>query len=54
MAISYFAYMTEKLLKGAGVEVVGLWSGTFLFLIHMICQVQVNANSLFHFGKCKS
>ena len=30
-AISFFAYMTEKLLKGAGV--------TFLILIHMICQV---------------
>ena len=29
----------------------GCWSGTFLILIHMICQV--NANTLFHFGKCK-
>ena len=31
-AISFFAYLTEKLLKGAGV-------GTFLILIHMICHV---------------
>ena len=29
-AISFFAYMTEKLLKGAGVA---------LILIHMICEV---------------
>ena len=53
MVILFFACLTENLLKGAGVEVVGLWSGTFLIFIHMICQVQVNANSLFHFGKCK-
>ena len=30
--IFFFAYMTEKLLKGC-------WSGTFLILVHMICQV---------------
>ena len=30
--ISFFAYMTEKLLKGAAVAL-------FLILIHMICQV---------------
>ena len=52
-AILFCAYMTEKLCKGAGVEVVGLWSGTFLILVHMICQEQVNINSLFHLGKCK-
>ena len=32
MVISFFAYMTETLLKGC-------WSGTFLSLIHMICRV---------------
>ena len=53
MNILFFAYMTEKLPKGAGVKVVGLWSGTFLILVHMIRQLQVNINSLFHFGKCK-
>ena len=28
-AILFLDYMTEKLLKGAGVELMGLWSGTF-------------------------
>ena len=51
--ILFFACMTEKLLKGARVEFVGLWSGTFLIPVHMICQVQVNTHSLFHFGTCK-
>ena len=37
-AILLFAYMTEKLLKGAGVVE---WH---------ICQVQVNTNNLFHCG----
>ena len=52
-AISLFAYMTEKLLKSAGVALL-------LILVHMICHVndvkydiKVNANSLSHFGKCK-
>ena len=31
-AISFFAYMTRKVAQGC-------WSGTFLILIHMICQV---------------
>ena len=45
--------MREKLLKGARVEVVGLLSGIFLILVHIICQVQVNTNSLCHFCKWK-
>ena len=53
-SILFFAYMTKKFLKGAGVKVVGLCSCTFLILVCMICPVHVNTNSLFHFGKCKS
>ena len=46
-AILFFAYMREKLLRGAGVEGVGLWRGTFLILVLMICPVEVNTNSRF-------
>ena len=51
--ILFFVYMTEKLLKDAGFEVLGLWSRTFLILVHMIYQLQVNTNILFNFSKCK-
>ena len=37
-AILFFAYMTEKLLKGAGVEVMGLWGGTFLILVQLLMK----------------
>ena len=43
-AILFFAYqyMTEQ-----GAQ--GCWSGTFLILVYMICQVHVNTRSLISF-----
>ena len=61
--IKYFAYLAHMVFIFClydGKVAQGCWSGTFLILVHIICQVndvkydiKVNTNSLFHFGKCK-
>ena len=51
--ILFFACMTEMLLKGARVEVVGLWSGTF----SNSCSYDMSSTSKYKqsvsFRKCK-
>ena len=51
-AILYFAYTTEKLFKGAEVEVVGSWSGTFF--IRLIQSLRSAAASLQYIASSKA